>query len=81
MYFELFVVIYVFRSIKLVYIVVISSISYNMGTGHKYQAKHEFPCFNYVTLLALLKSAQTLIATAHSTYILKDAHCDCGILL
>ena len=34
-----------------------------------------------VTFLALLKSAQTLIASAHSTYILKDAHCDCGILL
>ena len=28
--------------------------------------------------LALLKSAQTLISSAHSTYILKDAHCDCG---
>ena len=25
--------------------------------------------------------AQILIAPAHSTYILKDAHCDCGILL
>ena len=32
-----------------------------------------------VTLLALLKSAQILIASAHSTYILTDAHFDCGI--
>ena len=28
-----------------------------------------------------LKICQTLIVSAHSTYILKDAHCDCGILL
>ena len=35
----------------------------------------------YITLLALLKSVPTLIASAHSTYILKDAHCDRGILL
>jgi len=36
---------------------------------------------NMLHFLALLKSAQTLISSAHSTYMLKDAHCDCGILL
>ena len=34
-----------------------------------------------VTVLALLKSAQTLIVKAQSTYILKDTHCVCEILL
>ena len=40
------------------------------------------PCNSYYARLpALLISAQTLIASAHSTYILKDVHYDCGILL
>ena len=50
--------------------------------GHSYEAKRECPCYNlYATLPALLMTAQTLHVIAHSTYILKDAYCDCGILL
>jgi len=46
---------------------------------HIRQSTHAHVITN-VTLLALLKSTQTLIASAHSTNILKDAHFDCGIL-
>ena len=54
--------------------------SYNMGTSALRDIYARSPRAA-TTLLALLKSAQTLIASDHSTYILKDAHCDCGILL
>ena len=46
-----------------------------------YQAKHKCPCYNYyVTLPALLKSAQSLMLIADSIYILKGTHYDCGTI-
>ena len=33
-----------------------------------------------VTLQSLFKSANPLNTLVHSTYILEDTHCDCGIL-
>ena len=55
--------------------------SYNMGMS----ALPDILCKSRVPMLqplsAILKSAQPSIAPAHSTYILKEAHCDCGILL
>ena len=49
---------------------------------HTYQVKQECPFYNqYVTLTALLKSAQTSVTLDRSTCIFKDTHCDCEILL
>ena len=47
--------------------------------GHTYQAKHECPFHNYICYTSgTLKICPNL---AHSTYVLKCVHCDCGILL
>ena len=68
-------------------------ISYNMGTSalpdmyarspraEGMHIRQSVSAHVITNMLHFWHSSQTLIELAHSTYILKDAHCDCGILL